>query len=165
YRRADTTKDRPSGNTHIPPAPSLAGPHDPRSAPAGAPVARLTLSPAALRAPARHAEEAKAGRATLRNRRQELHACRRRHRRQRARWFQPAVAGVDAADEHRVRVLVADRQILTGAIDAEMTRPRSARALLFDPRQPAGPGIGREQHDAVVAAVRCVQPFPRRVQL
>src|SRR6266567_8889295 len=47
-------------------------------------------------------------RATLFRRRQKLHARRRRHRGEHARWFEPSVPGIDAADEHRVRVLIAD---------------------------------------------------------
>src|SRR5207247_740262 len=46
FRAAAPVKLDPGGFAPAdPPAPALAGPHDPRSAPAGAPVARLFLDP------------------------------------------------------------------------------------------------------------------------
>ena len=65
-------------------------------------------------------------------RRQELHAGGRGHAGEHARRLQPPVAAVDAADQHGVRVLVGDGQVLGRRLDAEVARRLAPGALLLD---------------------------------
>src|SRR2546423_14178928 len=64
--------------------------------------------------------------------RQELHADRRRNRREHARRFQASVPRVNPAHEHGVGILIADREMVRRRFDAEVPRFGSAGPLLLD---------------------------------
>src|SRR5262245_36684852 len=96
---------------------------------------------------------------------QELQAHRRRRVGEDARRLQPSAAGVDARHEDRVRILVADGEIRRRWIEAEVPRREAGGPLFLDVGERALVRVDCEQHDAVVAAIRRVQPPAGRVDV
>src|SRR5712692_3539051 len=78
---------------------------------------------------------------------------------------QLAGVGVDTEDDDAVRVRVGDQKEGAGRVDAEVARRLDPVRLVPHIAQRTGLRIDRENGDAIVAAVRAVKKFARRVDL
>ena len=95
--------------------------------------------------------------------REKLDAYRRGNFKDLAGPTQSACLGIDPEDGHRVRVLICGQEELSRGIDAKAARDFALGRLVFHVSEPARFFIDAKNRDGVMAAVRAVQEFPRRM--
>src|SRR5262249_20015766 len=97
--------------------------------------------------------------------RHELDADRRGDLDRLAGWRELAGRHVDSENDERAGVLILREEELTGRIDREVAGSPPLCGLVAYRRQLSGPGVDREDGDAVVAAVRAVEELARGVDV